>query len=127
MRLLLDTHTFLWFIYRQPAGERYFQLCLDPANALYLSAASYWEISIKAGLGKLDLAASWPKVFDRELDANTIHWLPIEKSHCLELLTLPRHHRDPFDRLLIAQARVEGLTLLSADANFNGYDVAVIW
>lgn len=127
MRLLLDTHTFLWFIYRRPTGERFFQLCLDPANALYLSAASYWEISIKAGLGKLDLTADWPEVFDRELDVNAIHWLPIEKAHCLELLTLPRHHRDPFDRLLIAQARSEGLSLLSADPNFGRYDVPVVW
>ena len=127
MRLLLDTHTFLWFIYRPPTGERFFELCLDPVNDLYLSAASYWEISIKAGLGKLDLTADWPEVFDRELDANIIHWLPIEKSHCLELLTLPHHHRDPFDRLLIAQARSEGLSLLSADPNFGRYDVPVVW
>ena len=132
MRLLLDTHTFLWFILRPPTGERFYQLCLDPANDLYLSAASYWEIAIKAGLGKLDLTADWPEVFDHELAINAIRWLPIEKAHCLELLKLPRPelvsgHRDPFDRLLIAQARAEGLTVLTADPNFGRYEVEVVW
>jgi PIN domain nuclease of toxin-antitoxin system len=127
MRLLLDTHTFLWFIYRQPTGERFFQLCLDPENDLYLSAASYWEICIKASLRKLDLTEDWVEVFDRELALNVIHWLPVEKLHCLELLRLPHHHRDPFDRLLVAQARAEGLTVLTADPNFGRYDVPVVW
>ena len=132
MRLLLDSHTFLWFLLRPPTGERFYELCLDPDNDLYLSAVSYWEIAIKAGLGKLDLTADWPEVFDREIAVNGIEWLPIAKAHCLELLKLPHPglvsgHRDPFDRLLIAQARAEGLTLLTADPNFRGYDVAVVW
>jgi PIN domain nuclease of toxin-antitoxin system len=83
-------------------------------------------------LGKLDLAEDWPTVFDREIALNGIHWLPIEPRHCREVIALPRTgllsgHRDPFDRLLVAQARLEGLTLLSADPNLGGYDVAVIW
>lgn len=127
MRLLLDTHTFLWFIHKKSTGERFYQLCLDPDNDLYLSAASYWEICIKAGLGKLELTMDWPEVFERELAVNGIEWLPIEKTHCLEVLKLPHHHKDPFDRLLIAQARAEGLTLLSADPNFGRYDVAAMW
>jgi PIN domain nuclease of toxin-antitoxin system len=127
VRLLLDTHTFLWFIHRQPTGEKFFQLCLDPQNDLYLSAASYWEICIKAALGKLDLTADWVEVFDREIAINAIRWLPIEKAHCLELLQFPHNHRDPFDRLLVAQARAEGLTILTADPNFGRYDVPVVW
>lgn len=132
MRLLLDTHTFIWFILRRPTGERFYELCLDPSNELYLSAASYWEICIKAGLGKLELTKDWREVFDREIAINGIEWLPIEKSHCHELLALPRPeavagHRDPFDRLLIAQARAEGLSVLSADPNFGRYDVPVVW
>jgi len=132
MRLLLDTHTFLWFIYRKPTGERFYELCLDPDNQLYLSVASYWEICIKASLGKLDLTKDWVEVFDREIGANDIHWLPIEPRHCREVIALPHTgllsgQRDPFDRLLVAQARLEGLTLLSADPGFGGYDVAVVW
>ena len=72
MNLLLDTHTFLWFIFRKPTEQRFFQLCLDPDNDLYLSAASYWEICIKAGLGKLSLTDDWPEVFDREIAVNAI-------------------------------------------------------
>ena len=127
MKLLLDTHTFLWFVYRRPTGERFFQLCLDPANDLYLSVASYWEICIKTSLGKMELTEDWADVFDREIAVNAIRWLPIEPRHCREVLALPHHHRDPFDRLLVAQARLEGLTLLSADPNLGRYAVPVIW
>jgi len=70
---------------------------------------------------------NWQDTTDLAMTINGIVWLPIEQPHCLELLALPRHHRDPFDRLLIAQARVEGLTLVSADVNFGRYDVPVIW
>jgi PIN domain nuclease of toxin-antitoxin system len=127
MRLLLDTHTFLWFIYREPTGERFYELCLNPDNQLFLSAASYWEICIKASLGKMGLADNWIELFDHEMEVNGIRWLPIESHHCRELLSLPHHHRDPFDRLLIGQARTEGLALLSADPNLRRYDVPVIW
>lgn len=127
MRLLLDTHTFLWFIYQQPTGARFYTLCLDPANDLYLSAASYWEICIKASLGKLELTDNWAEVFDREIARNRIHWLPIEPRHCRALLALPHHHRDLFDRLLVAQALVEGLTILSADPNLGRYAAPVVW
>ena len=127
MRLLLDTHTFLWFIYRPPTGERFYDLCLDTNNDLFLSVASYWEICIKVSLGKMKLADDWQKVFEREMAINEIHWLPIEPHHCRAVIALPHHHRDPFDRLLIAQAQTETLTLLSADPNFGGYDVATIW
>lgn len=127
MRLLLDTHTFLWFIYRSPTGERFYDLCLDPKNDLFLSIASYWEICIKVSLGKMKLATDWQKAFEREMALNDIRWLPIEPRHCRAVIALPHHHHDPFDRLLVAQAQTEKLTLLSADPNFGGYDVPVVW
>lgn len=127
MRLLLDTHTFLWSITSRqlsPAADAAF---LDADNDLFLSVASYWEICIKLGLGKLSLPDDWQQVIERAMTVNAIDWLPIEPRHCREVIALPRHHRDPFDRLLVAQARLEGLTLLSADPNFGGYDVPVVW
>ena len=89
--------------------------------------ASYWEICIKVSLGKLQVADNWPDLIRTEMMANDIHWLSIDPRHCREVIALPHHHRDPFDRLLIAQARLEGLTLLSADPNFGRYDVGVVW
>lgn len=132
MRLLLDTHTLLWSITSRqlsPAADAAF---LDADNDLFLSVASYWEICIKLGVGKLSLPDDWQQIIERAMTVNAIDWLPIEPRHCREVLALPRTgllsgHRDPFDRLLVAQARLEGLTLLSADPNLGGYDVAVIW
>jgi len=129
---LLDTHAFLWSMTRRsltPAADAVF---LDPDNPLYLSIASYWEVWIKLSLGKLALPDNWPEITERVMTVNAIHWLPIEPRHCREVIALPytgllSGQRDPFDRLLIAQARLEGLTLLSADPNFGGYDVAVVW
>jgi PIN domain nuclease of toxin-antitoxin system len=100
---------------------------LDPDNEIFFSAASYWEICIKVSIGKLNLGEDWINQIEEEIAVNAINWLPIEKSHCLELLTLPHHHRDPFDRLLVAQARAEGLTVLTADPNYGRYDVPVVW
>ncbi len=127
MNLLLDTHIFLWSITSRrlsPAADAAF---LDADNKLYLSAASYWEICIKLSIGKLTLPQDWQSTAELAMTINAIRWLPIEQAHCLELLALPHHHRDPFDRLLIAQARAEGLAVLTADPNFGRYDVAVVW
>ncbi len=127
MRLLLDTHAFLWSITSRqlsPAADSAF---LDPDNPLFLSVASYWEMCIKLSLGKLALPDNWQQVTERAMTINEIRWLPIEPRHCQALIALPHHHRDPFDRLLVAQAQTEKLTLLSADPNFGGYDVAVVW
>ena len=94
---------------------------------LYLSAASYWEICIKSALGRLGLQSNWPSLLDQELAVNQIRWLPIEKEHCRALTALPLVHGDPFDRLLIAQARVEGMTLLTADEQIQRYEVPTLW
>ncbi|CUS06303.1 Toxin-antitoxin system, toxin component, PIN family [Candidatus Promineifilum breve] len=132
MRLLLDTHALLWLLDDRALSTVAQTVFLDPENELFFSVASYWEICIKVSLGKLNIGDDWINQIDEELAINGITWLPIEKSHCLELMALPRPaqvagHRDPFDRLLIAQARAEGLSVLSADPNFGRYDVAVLW
>lgn len=103
------------------------QAVINPDNDLFLSAASYWEICIKVSLGKLQLTQQWPQAFEDEIKANQILWLPIERTHCNELLNLPHIHGDPFDRLLIAQAQSENMTLVTADPSIRSYRVASIW
>lgn len=127
MRLLLDTHVFLWMMFGGNFSPTAHEAILDSGNALFLSAASYWKICIKLSLGKLQLTPQWQQVFDEEMKMNRIEWLPIERSHCHKLLTLPPVHGDPFDRLLIAQAQVEDMTLVTADASVRNYEVATIW
>jgi PIN domain nuclease of toxin-antitoxin system len=127
MKLLLDTHTFLWMITSGPVSEQALVAFLDSENEIFLSAASYWEIAIKVSIGKLLLEKNWQKTFEEEIQINGIKWLPIEKPHCYELLNLPFHHSDPFDRLLIAQAISEKMTLLTADNNIKLYDVPIVW
>lgn len=127
MKLLLDTHAFLWFMQDENLSQNAQAAFLDTSNDLYFSAASYWEICIKHSLGKLDLAGNWDKLFDREMTVNTIRWLPIKKEHSRGIISLPMLHRDPFDRLLISQARCEGMTLLTADSHIQQYDVLTLW
>lgn len=127
MKILLDSHTFLWLVWGKNLSDRARATFINPDYEIYFSAASYWEISIKVSLGKLQVTPDWIARFDRELVGNSIRWLPITKEHCQRLLELPRIHHDPFDRLLIAQAQVENMTLLTADANIQKYPVSVIW
>lgn len=127
MRLLLDTHTFLWFACGdQRLSDRAREAFLDGENDLFFSAASYWEICIKQSRGKLELASGWEGLVDRVLAANGISWLAIEKLHCQAILKLPNVHRDPFDRLLVAQAKAEGLTVLTTDPHIPLYGVQTI-
>jgi PIN domain nuclease of toxin-antitoxin system len=128
MKVLLDTHVFLWLMSGDSRLSQKARLAfLETKNNLYLSAASFWEIGIKTSLGKLSLKKGWLKVFEEQMKANTIQWLPIERSHCDQVSKLPFHHRDPFDRMLIAQARVEGLALVSSDPRFAEYGVTCLW
>lgn len=127
MKILLDTHVFIWSTFRQNLSETATTAFLDTNNRLYLSAASYWEICIKLNLGKLALADNWKQGIDYEMKANSIIWLPIDKGHCQEMANLPFHHSDPFDRLLVAQALCEGMTLLTADKQIQQYTVSTIW
>ena len=123
MRLLLDTHTFLWFVNNAPplTGTQALSLLQDNKNELLLSVASVWEMAIKAGIGKLALAQPLETFVPAQMRANAIGLLPIEPRHAFHVAQLPLHHRDPFDRLLIAQSIVEGMPLLSADATFDDY------
>jgi PIN domain nuclease of toxin-antitoxin system len=128
MRLLLDTHVFLWFVLNDPQlSTTAQQLISDPGNDVLISPASYWEIAIKVGLCKLDLHAPYDDFMQRGIDGNDFEILPIKPRHTSILTTLPLHHRDPFDRLMIAQAMVEGIPLVSADAVFDQYPITRLW
>jgi len=128
MRLLLDTHTFLWFVLNdsQLSGAAQ-SLINDPANDILISPASYWEIAIKVGLGKLDLHAPYDDFMRRGIVGNDFETLPIEPRHTSVLTTLPLHHRDPFDRLMIAQAMIEAIPIVGMDAVFDSYGVQRLW
>jgi len=128
MKFLLDTHTFIWWD-SEPAklSAQVLTLCQNPANTLLLSVVSAWEIQIKLQLGKLSLKLPLEVVIEGQRQANQIEILPVTLPHVLALHDLPIPHKDPFDRLLIAQARVEGATLLSCDPIFAEYPITVLW
>lgn len=127
MRLLLDTHVWLWL---QESPERLGQ-ALDPmndlANTLLLSAASSWEIAIKCSIGKLDLPEPPESYVPDRMAIGGVTGLAVRHDHALAVSKLPKHHRNPFDRLLIAQALIEGATLVTADEQFRPYDVELLW
>lgn len=127
MKFLLDTHIFLWWILDDPKLPRLAGNALaDPDNTLYFSAASTWEMVIKSAIGKLSLPAS-PETFIREqLLLNDITPLPITMEHTFALTTLPMLHKDPFDRMLIAQSISEHFTLMTDDPLIKQYNVAVL-
>ena len=128
MKVLLDTHAFLWLITGENRlSENARQTFLNTGNSLFLSAASLWEICIKKSLGKISLKDGWLQTIQKEMEFNTIQWLPIEMRHCAEVAELPFYHRDPFDRMLIAQAIVEEMTLLSRDSRLSDYAIELIW
>ena len=127
-RLLLDTHTFLWWDSDpQRLSAAVLALCRDPAVVLLLSLASLWEIQIKSGLGKLPLSLPLAQIVQEQQERHGIQLLPITPAHVYALDALPPHHKDPFDRLLIAQARVENVPLASVDPLFAPYPVSLIW
>lgn len=128
MRLLLDTHIWLWMIAepRRFSGETA-ALLENPSNKLLLSVASTWEIAIKYSLGKLSLPSSPAKYISAQIEETGVTPLSIEHSHALRVATLPAHHRDPFDRLLIAQAELEDAMMLTADRQFAPYGIPILW
>ncbi len=128
MRALLDTHAFLWWISDDPRlSEKAREIIADGHNDLFYSAASGWEISIKAGLGRLEVPENLQRFIADQLSRNAIQVLPIYLSHALHTGTLPVHHRDPFDRILVSQAILEEMPLLSADSHLSRYLVEVVW
>jgi PIN domain nuclease of toxin-antitoxin system len=128
MKLLLDTHTFIWWD-SDPAklSPHTLMLCQDRANTVLLSVASVWEIQIKLQLGRLKLTMPLAGVIRSQQQTNNIQVLPVTLRHVLALESLPTHHKDPFDRLLIAQANIEGATLVSGDPMFAKYPVKLFW
>ena len=129
MRVLLDTHAFLWWITDDPrlsANAR--QIISNGTNELFLSAPSAWEIAIKAGLGRLRFKENnLERFIAGQLTLNTINSLSININHALRVNILDPHHRDPFDRLLVAQAQLEVLPILTSDPLFKLYSVTVLW
>ena len=128
MQILLDTHVWLWTLVaperiRRSAREA----ILDRGNALFLSAASAWEIAIKHAIGKLPLPEPPETFVPSRLIRDSIRPLPVAMHHALRVATLPPHHRDPFDRLLIAQARVDRMPVVTRDPIFTRYGVRTIW
>ena len=128
MNVLLDTHAFLWLATGDDRlSETARKTFLNQENSLFFSAASYWEICIKMSLGKISLKTGWFQTIQTEMEINAIQWLPIEMKHCAKVIKLPFHHRDPFDRMLVAQAITEKMQLLSRDSRLSAYSIKRIW
>ena len=128
MNGILDTRTFLWMVTddrRLSATAR--NVIGDGANQLFLSAASIWEIVLMAAAGRLHVQGGPARFLEREIQRNRLSPLPIQPAHVLRVPSLPAIHKDPFDRLLIAQAQVENLPLITTDREITRYPVQVIW
>lgn len=129
MRYLLDTHALLWMVVDDPRLGDPQRRKLEQADQLLWSVASLWEVGIKLSLDRPDfrLGPGWARHIPEEMSRNGIKRIDLEPAHCDEITRLPWHHRDPFDRLLIAQARLEKCSLFSADDLFKNYDVDRTW
>lgn len=123
MRILLDTHAFLWWSDDSPRLSPAARTAIEAASAVLVSVASAWEAAIKIGTGKLTVRTG----FEEAVERNSFQKLLISFAHAAAAGALPRHHRDPFDRMLIAQARVEGLVIVTHDRQFASYTVPVVW
>ena len=127
-RLLLDTHAFLWWVNDDPKlAPKAKRAIASIKNECYVSAASCWEMAIKASLGKLRFSKSAEPFISEQLAANGFILLPIELRHAASVEHMPFHHRDPFDRLIIAQAITEKLAIVTADTIFAKYGVSILW
>ena len=128
MRILVDTQCWIWML---AAPERFAPstrlLLQDPSTELLLSAASIWEVAIKSGLGKLTLPGAPQAVVPEMMERSRVTSLPVLASHAIRVASLPYHHRDPFDRMLVCQAIAHGLTILSPDAAITSYPVLTAW
>ncbi|NLX96743.1 MAG: type II toxin-antitoxin system VapC family toxin [Rhodopirellula sp.] len=128
MTVLLDTHAFLWFVLDDPQLSVPARTLIEDATTdVLVSPASYWEIAIKVRLGKLDLRSSYADFMHRGIVGNNFAVLPIEPKHTTLLTTMPFHHRDPFDRLLVAQATLEHIPIVSNDEVLDAYGVQRRW
>ena len=127
-RLLLDSHAVLWFVWDDSQLSAPAKALIEDAdNQKLVSIASCWEIAIKVGLGKLNLGESSQSFLPREIARNNFELPPISLTHATMVEQLAPHHRDPFDRLLVAQAMTEGVSLVSADSTFDRYGIPRLW
>ena len=127
MKLLLDTHAFIWFVENDtnlPVKLR--NQIEDTENEIFISIASLWEIAIKVSLGKLDISLTTDQLFER-IDEEDFLMVNIQASHIRNVQNLPHHHRDLFDRMIIAQADAEKCTIISIDNAFDAYQIPVLW
>lgn len=128
MNYLIDTHSFLWFVEGNTNLSKTARFHMeDETAALFLSVASVWEIAIKFSLGKLELTQPYDVFIPQQLVTNDIELLPITLLHTGAIIPLPLHHRDPFDRLIIAQSITEQMPIISKDGIFDAYGVVRIW
>ncbi|MFO0967730.1 MAG: type II toxin-antitoxin system VapC family toxin [Gemmataceae bacterium] len=128
MNLLLDTHALLWYYLDDPHLSPAAKAAIaDPANQIFLSPASHWEVAIKLSTGKYTLQVPFPVFVQEAIFDNGFLVLPINPGHTAELISLPYHHRDPFDRLIVAQAIAERMGVLSADPVLDRYPIRRLW
>ncbi len=128
MKVLMDTHALLWAINGdEKLGKEAVKAFNNPETELFFSMAGYWEICIKISLGKLQLARDWERIIEKEMRLNSIKWLQIQKSHLEALVDLPFHHRDPFDRLMVAQSLFENMTMMTKDNEIRKYAISILW
>jgi PIN domain nuclease of toxin-antitoxin system len=128
MKLLLDTHTFIWFITDNPQLSSSAKVLIeDELNEKFLSLASIWEMAVKCSIGKLRFDLPFQSFIEQQLAQNSLDLMKIEVSHLSTVATLPLHHRDPFDRLLIAQAIVEQMPIVGVDQVFDSYGIERLW
>ncbi|MCB0080263.1 MAG: type II toxin-antitoxin system VapC family toxin [Caldilineaceae bacterium] len=128
MRILLDTHAFLWWINNDPQLSAKARSHIeDVSNEIVFSTVSGWEIAIKSQIGKLTIASDLEQFIANQIAQNYFTILPIKLAHTLYIHKLPMHHRDPFDRILVAQSQLEALTILTVDPLIAQYSVATIW
>lgn len=128
MNLLLDTHALIWFLEDDPQlGKRAKEAISNVENCSFVSDATVWEVGIKHAMGRLTLPVPFEELFPGLVQALSFRVLPIRHAHFYQLIKLPSHHRDPFDRLLIAQAMAEDMTLISKDEHFVDYGVPLLW
>ncbi|MEP0807375.1 MAG: type II toxin-antitoxin system VapC family toxin [Chloroflexota bacterium] len=128
MNILLDTHAFLWFVDDNPRLSEPARVLIESNDVQpFISMASLWEMAIKISLGKLKLKEPYEKFIPQQLAMNGIGVLNLSMEHAAAISTLPFHHRDPFDRLIAVQARIEKMTLVSADPLFDAYEIKRVW
>jgi PIN domain nuclease of toxin-antitoxin system len=128
LKALLDTHVFLWWITDDPQlSVQIRRIISDIDNEFFFSAASCWEIAIKAQLGKIKLPAKPDNFISEQLAVNAIQSMPVQSSHALHVFNLPPLHRDPFDRIIVAQSSLENIPVITSDFLISQYDIAAIW